>query len=179
LLPTSSGREHDYHEYDVCFCKMTVPNYQTTRRQNPEYHNFVISRNNKGDNKRGSKRINKMAKQNGDEILCVELREVKKDGSVDARDAHFGVCFAKIRSTVEYTAPRNVKSAANHNRSTFSAQHVYRHVILYWEELTKSCVSGGTNRTFPLHCSLIIITSSATHSELPNSSLDKTHAYTG
>lgn len=108
------------------------------------------------------------------------MREVKKDGSADARDARFGVCFAKIHSTVQYTALRNATPAANQKLSTFPAQHVYRHVILYWEQLTtKSCVSEDTNTTFPLHCSLIITTSSVTHSELPNSSLDKTHAYTG
>jgi hypothetical protein len=91
---------------------MSVPIYQTTRRQNPEYYNFVISRSDKGENKRGSKRVNKKAEQNGDEILCVEVRRVMKDGSVDARDAPFGVCFAKIR-TVDSTALRNVTAAAN------------------------------------------------------------------
>jgi hypothetical protein len=112
LLPASSGQKHDYQEYGVCFCEITVPIYQTTERQNPEYYNSVISRSEKGGNKRGSKKVNKKAKQNGDEILCVEVRRVMKDGYADSRDAPFGVCFAKIR-TVDSTALRNVTAAAN------------------------------------------------------------------
>jgi hypothetical protein len=80
---------------------------------------------------------------------------------------------------VDPTALGNVTAAANQEWSTFSAQHVYRHVILYWEELIKSCESGGTSRNFPIHCSLIIIPFAATQCELPTTSLDKTHTYTG
>ena len=156
---------------------MTVPIYQTTRRQNPDY-NFVISRSDKRENKRWSKRVNEKVKQNGDKILRVEARRVMKDGSALSRDAPFGVCFAKIR-TVNSTALRNVTDEANQKWCTFSAQHVYRHVILYWEELIKSCVPGGTSRNFPIHCSLIIIPFAATQSELPTTSPDKTHTYTG
>jgi hypothetical protein len=91
---------------------MAVPIYQITRHHNPEYYNFVISRSDKGENKRGSKRVNKKSKQNGDEILCVEVRTVMKGGSADSRDAPVGVCFAKIR-TVDSTALRNLTAAAN------------------------------------------------------------------
>lgn len=112
MLPATSGQKQDYHEYGVCFCEMTVPIYQTTRRQNPQYNNFVISRSDKGENKSGSKRVNKKAKQDLSEILCVEVRTVMKDGSADSRDAPFGVCFAKIR-TVDSNALRNVTAAAN------------------------------------------------------------------
>ena len=112
MLPASSEQKHDYHEYGVCFCEMTVPIYQTTRHQHPEYYNSVISRSDKVDNKRGSKRANKKAKQNGDEILCVEVRRVMKDGYADSRGAPFGVCFAKIHA-VDPTALGNVTAAAN------------------------------------------------------------------
>jgi len=95
-----------------------------------------------------------------------------KDGSAHSQDTPSGVCFAKIR-TVDSTALHSVTAAANQKRSTFSAQHVYRHVILYWEELIKFCVSGGTCRTFPIHCSLIILPSAATQCELPTTSPDK------
>jgi hypothetical protein len=91
---------------------MIVPIYQTTRHQNPEYYNFVISRSDKVDNKRRSKRVNKNAKQNGDEILCVEVRRIMKNGYADSRNAPFGVCFAKIH-TVDSTALGNVTAVAN------------------------------------------------------------------
>ena len=153
-----------------------MPIYQTVRRQNPEYYNLLISRSDKEEYKCESKRVNKKAKQNGDEILREEVRRVMKDGSADSRDVPFAVCFAKIR-TVDSTALRNTTAAANQKWSTFSAQHVYRHVILYWEELINSCVSGGISRTFQIHCSLINIPSATTQCELPTMSPDKTHTY--